>query len=265
MSMSVPSSGRAAVRRTARTHRALRSAGAGTLLCALVACAVGPNFHRPDAPRVSHYANGADPKSTIVAHGTAQAFDRDLPLDADWWQLFQSPSSTRWSAKRSSTIRDLPRLGQACTRARTTYAVDTGSSFRRSMPRSAPCANDIAPSTSARLERPFRRACSISSRLSPSSVSYALDVFGGQRRWSKDYMPKSRWRGPMNEPPTSPGRERRQYRRRLCRVCGGNCGHPAAGRASKATSRYRRRPGRAGTVPYSNVLSLESQLASYEA
>lgn len=263
--MSVPSSGRAAVRRTARTHRALRSAGAGTLLCALVACAVGPNFHRPDAPRVSHYANGADPKSTIVAHGTAQAFDRDLPLDADWWQLFQSP-------QLDAVVREALEHNQGLAAARASLhasqdnlrsgygiffpAVDAevGAVRERYSPIDIGPAGKTVPSGLFNL---FTLS---------SSVSYALDVFGGQRRLVE---------GLHAEVEVARADERATYLTLVANVANtvvASAAYAAEIAATRQLVELQKQQvdiadvqARAGTVPYSNVLSLESQLASYEA
>src|ERR1035438_4005329 len=60
------------------------------LLGVLGSCAVGPNFHRPNAPPVTHYANGADPSETATVDGSAQKFSPGAQLAADWWLLFGS-------------------------------------------------------------------------------------------------------------------------------------------------------------------------------
>src|ERR1700690_2742728 len=56
----------------------------------LSGCAVGPTFHRPAAPAVSHYSNGADPMETVAAAGVAQQFTPGAAVAADWWRLFHS-------------------------------------------------------------------------------------------------------------------------------------------------------------------------------
>jgi len=70
-----------------------------TLLVAFAAlassCAVGPNFHRPEAPANAGYAPAPLPDSSAAAPvhgGEVQHFiaGRDIPFE--WWQLFQSPA-----------------------------------------------------------------------------------------------------------------------------------------------------------------------------
>jgi NodT family efflux transporter outer membrane factor (OMF) lipoprotein len=58
-------------------------------------CAVGPRYHRPDAPTNAGYAPTPLPESSASAPihgGEAQRLisDRDIPFE--WWQLFQSPA-----------------------------------------------------------------------------------------------------------------------------------------------------------------------------
>jgi outer membrane protein TolC len=58
-------------------------------------CAVGPRYHRPEAPANAGYAPAPLPESsasTPIHGGEAQHLisGRDLPFE--WWQLFQSPA-----------------------------------------------------------------------------------------------------------------------------------------------------------------------------
>lgn len=57
------------------------------LSAASVACAVGPEFKRPDAPAVAQYTN--EPSSTVVAD-ESQRLTMGAELTAEWWTLFQS-------------------------------------------------------------------------------------------------------------------------------------------------------------------------------
>src|ERR1700689_3379078 len=58
-------------------------------------CAVGPRYHKPEAPANAGYAPAPLPESSAAAPvhgGEAQRLisDRDIPFE--WWQLFQSPA-----------------------------------------------------------------------------------------------------------------------------------------------------------------------------
>jgi NodT family efflux transporter outer membrane factor (OMF) lipoprotein len=64
-------------------------------LAGLVSCAVGPNFHKPPAPKDAGYTTAALPDataSTPVPGGDAQRFiaGQDVPLA--WWEAFGSPA-----------------------------------------------------------------------------------------------------------------------------------------------------------------------------
>jgi NodT family efflux transporter outer membrane factor (OMF) lipoprotein len=68
------------------------------LVTLLAGCAVGPDYHKPDAPANAAYALTALPDVTAaanVAGGEAQRLinDRDLPFE--WWELFQSEALNR--------------------------------------------------------------------------------------------------------------------------------------------------------------------------
>ena len=58
-------------------------------------CAVGPNFHKPEAPANAGYAPTSLPETSSSAQihgGEVQRFiaGRDIPFE--WWELFQSPA-----------------------------------------------------------------------------------------------------------------------------------------------------------------------------
>src|ERR1700722_708017 len=58
-------------------------------------CAVGPRYHRPEAPANAGYAPTPLPESSASAPvhgGEAQRLvsDRDIPFE--WWELFKSPA-----------------------------------------------------------------------------------------------------------------------------------------------------------------------------
>lgn len=72
---------------------ALRTAGVAAC-CLVSACAVGPDYKRPDLPNTNGYAPGPLPTETVSApgqHGAAQRFRTTQDIAADWWKMFQSP------------------------------------------------------------------------------------------------------------------------------------------------------------------------------
>lgn len=72
-------------------HRAHVAAAVSVLLSA---CAVGPDYKRPELPQATGYAPEALDASTASAPGLAgeaQHFDSGRDVAADWWTQFQSP------------------------------------------------------------------------------------------------------------------------------------------------------------------------------
>jgi len=64
------------------------------MLAALVGCAAGPDFKRPDAPVATSYTSSAVPQDTVAVEtlqGEAQKFVATKDIPFEWWTLFQSP------------------------------------------------------------------------------------------------------------------------------------------------------------------------------
>jgi outer membrane protein TolC len=60
---------------------------------AIAGCAVGPDFHRPEAPNTDKYTPTALPQETAAAPGmagTAQRFVGGQDIPVQWWTLFHS-------------------------------------------------------------------------------------------------------------------------------------------------------------------------------
>ncbi|WP_231877988.1 efflux transporter outer membrane subunit [Gluconobacter sp. DsW_056] len=77
--------------------RSLVSRHASFLLCltALSACAVGPDFHRPDLPKNAAYEG--QPLTATAGHGVAgatvpQQFQPGVDIPGQWWTVFGNPS-----------------------------------------------------------------------------------------------------------------------------------------------------------------------------
>ncbi|HQT25377.1 MAG TPA: efflux transporter outer membrane subunit [Burkholderiales bacterium] len=61
------------------------------LLAGMMAgCTVGPDFHRPESPKVTRYTEKPMPQQTAVAGGVAQHFSDKAAIPADWWTLYHS-------------------------------------------------------------------------------------------------------------------------------------------------------------------------------
>ncbi len=160
-------------------------AGIRTLLGSFVAfqlcitgCAVGPNFVRPEPPRVDRYTQGEKPTTTISAEGQAQHFEEAARVDADWWRLFNSPRLNALMKEAFSNNQTLQAaeasLRQSQENLRAGYGVflpqiDTGLGISRHKSSVV----SFSGSTVSNVFNLYTLA---------ATVSYALDIFGGQQR-----------------------------------------------------------------------------------
>jgi NodT family efflux transporter outer membrane factor (OMF) lipoprotein len=79
---------------TTAFHRYVCAALAGVATGA-AGCAVGPNFHKPQAPADAGYTTAPLPSATASANtpgGEAQRFDMGQDVPFKWWEAFGSPA-----------------------------------------------------------------------------------------------------------------------------------------------------------------------------
>lgn len=225
-------------------------------------CTVGPNFHRPAPPAVASYTYEGDPKRTPMAHGTAQDLSPDTALVADWWHLFGSPKLTTLV---NQALADNPGLQAAQASLQSSedqlhagYGIfypDIGIGAAASRERSAPVAEGLP------LSPGIFNVFSLS-----GSVSYVLDVFGGQRRAIE---------GLAAQRDLQRATLQATYLTLVSNVVDGVVAAAAYRAEIGATQeliglqreqvRLALVQSQAGTAHYSTVLSLQSQLASTEA
>jgi NodT family efflux transporter outer membrane factor (OMF) lipoprotein len=141
-------------------------------------CSVGPDFVRPGPPQGERYTNQPMPPSTVPADGQAQHFEPGTQIAADWWHLF---NSSQIDALVKEAIADNPSLqaAQASLRQsqenlRAGYGVfypqlDAGAGATREKFSAA----SIGQGSSSRIFNLYTLS---------GTVTYALDVFGGDRR-----------------------------------------------------------------------------------
>ncbi len=229
-------------------------------LC-LAGCAVGPNYVRPDAPKSAGYVAGPAPQATAVADGLAQRF-AEGKLAADWWRLFQNP---KVDALVAQSLADNPTLQSAqATLRQSQYLLKAGYGV-------------FSPQLSGNLGatreqfNPLQigspEPTSVFNLFSVSaSVSYALDIWGGDRRQVESLRAQ---------------RDAQRYNvLGSYLVLAGNVVDTAIALASyraqiqatddlialeKDQVSVTKAQAQAGTVPYANVLSMQSELASTEA
>lgn len=241
----------------ASMRRCLAAAALG-----LSGCAVGPDFVRPEAPGVTRYTPGPAPRTTVAAAGRAQTFTEGARIAADWWRLFGSP---KLDAIVAQSLADNPTLQAAEASLRRSQdnlragygvffpSIDAGAGVGRE--RSNPAALGSS------------QPASVFNLLTLSaSVSYTLDVWGGNRRALEGL-------GAQVEA------DRVTVLGTYLMLSGNAVNAVIAQAAYRAQIQATRdlvtfekqqihvaeAQVQAGTVPQSNVLSLRSQLASTEA
>ena len=144
----------------------------------LTSCMVGPDFIKPKAPAVERYTQNALPNETMIADGLMQHFELGAKVNADWWRLFKS---TQLNILVSKALANNLTLQSAQANLRQSQAnlqagygvffpqVDAGFTSVRQQFSPARFGNNSA-STIFNLYT------------FSTTVSYTLDVFGGERR-----------------------------------------------------------------------------------
>jgi NodT family efflux transporter outer membrane factor (OMF) lipoprotein len=149
----------------------------------LTACAVGPNFRPPAAPRTSSFTPpGSLPAITPAAPvpgGDAQRFVDGLDIPGEWWTLFKSPELNALIARGLAHSPTLEAAQAALRQANETLAAERGS-FLPSLSGQYQAERERASGA----EFGLPQAGSLLYTLNSASVnvSYTLDAFGGIRR-----------------------------------------------------------------------------------
>ncbi|RKU04502.1 ABC transporter permease [Burkholderia sp. Nafp2/4-1b] len=173
--------------RTSRAARRSTLAAAALLVTALLVagCAVGPDFRAPDAPATQHYTRDEAPTTTAGTGGPAgdaQTFAPAAHTLQRWWTRFGSEPLNRLV---DTAWQNSPTLAEARARldeARQNHAAQAGATM---LPR-------VDANLSATREKVDVAAFGLPANVpnpgpftlydASVSVSYALDVFGGNRR-----------------------------------------------------------------------------------
>lgn len=219
----------------------------------LVGCAVGPNFKRPEAPADRRFTAEPVPAST-----GGQRFTDGDRLAADWWRLFRS---ARLDALVAEARAHNPGLASAeATLRKSENALRAGYGiFSPQVDASLAASRQQATPARFGIQSPptVFNLFTLS-----ATVSYALDLWGGQRRTVESLRAQAE--------------AQRDQLLGAQLVLSGNLVNTviaaAAYRAEIDTTRslialeedqvrLTRAQAQAGTIPYTNLLALESQLA----
>jgi len=233
-----------------------------SLFC-MIGCTVGPDFVRPEPPRIEHYTSGSQPGATIAADGQAQRFEEGARIVSDWWRLF---NSSKLDAIIKEAMTNNPNLQAAQASLR-----QSQDNLRAGYGVFYPQVNAGFDATRQKLSQASLGGSSANSTIFnlytlTATVSYALDIFGGERRAVEGLQAQVDFQ--------------RYTVLGTYLTLSGNIVNTVIARAAyseeiKATEQtiafekeqvtITEVQAQAGTVPYSSVLSIRSQLAATEA
>ncbi len=225
-------------------------------------CAVGPDFVRPKPPAVSRYTQGKQPTETVSADGQAQVFEYGANITEDYWRMFKSPplnAMIREAIEENPGLQSAQaRLRQSQENLRAGYGVffpQIGGSFDATRQKFSP--QKFGSSSPSNIFNLFTAS---------ATISYVLDVFGGQRRTIESLSAQV---------------DQQNYTTQAAYLTlTGNIVNAAIAQAAyraeieaseqiisfeKELVELTETQAQAGTVPYVNVLSLKSQLLATEA
>lgn len=144
----------------------------------LAGCMVGPDYHRPDAPKGDHYT--AQPIQTVIGQGSdAQHLVAGMDVPAQWWTLFQSPQLDALIRQSLKANPGLAAAQAALRQAQEAQAAGKGALF----PQVAADYNVQRQRVAGTLASPTAsNAWYYTLHTAQLEVSWAPDLFGGNRR-----------------------------------------------------------------------------------
>jgi len=149
----------------------------------LSACAVGPNFKAPPAPRTPGFvAPGQLPAQISAAPAASdqpQRFVEDLDIQGQWWTLFQSPELNALIGRGLANSPTLEAAAAALRQANETLAAQRGA-FYPSVSGTLGAQRQKVPGVS--FGAPQAGSIIYTLNNAAVNVSYTLDAFGGIRR-----------------------------------------------------------------------------------
>ena len=149
----------------------------------LAGCTVGPYYHSPAPPSVPTYTPDNQPAATASspgAEGSSQQISTTADIPAQWWRLFRSPELDRLVRE---ALANSPTLAQASARLKEAQEEANARTGQTKYP-------NVSASISAQREQVDLAAFGVPFPSPPPfgllngsvAVSYALDLFGANRR-----------------------------------------------------------------------------------
>jgi outer membrane protein TolC len=158
---------------------------AGVLGATLAACAVGPDFKRPEPPSAAGYGKApaqGQTAATDSAAGSAQRFAAGMDIPGQWWTLFQSPKLNHLIEQALKANPDIGAAQAALRQAHELYSAQWTGYFPSvqgnfSGTRAKNAVGTVANPTSLPQSNPYYTLYT-----AQLTLSYVPDLFGGTRR-----------------------------------------------------------------------------------
>lgn len=148
------------------------------LIVLLAGCTVGPDFIRPKPPSSDHYNFGGDPSKTASAGGQSQRLLHGIGPVEHWWKLFNSKELNELVAEGMINNVTLQAAQASLRQSEDNLKAGYGIFYPQISVALDPSRQKFSPARFG-----SNAAGSIFNLVTLSaSVSYALDVFGGERR-----------------------------------------------------------------------------------
>ena len=174
-----------------RLQRALRAAaavairhcpnGAVALSLVLSACAVGPDFTPPPAPPAAGYTPESHPSATAssdVPGGSAQKFDLGRDIPGEWWRIFHSAALDDLIAEALKANPNLQAAQAALWQAKENLYAQAGKLLPQADANASAERQQFSPAAFGQAGPPDL----FNLYQATINVSYAPDIFGGERR-----------------------------------------------------------------------------------
>ena len=190
-----------AMKASSPLHRDGGRKGKASLLTVLLSatllasgCAVGPDFLRPKAPDVTGYtpeplAEKTASASTTAGEAQAFALGRDIP--GQWWTLFRSEPLNRLVEQSLKANPDIRAAEAALRQARENLYAEQGSLFPSVDGQLLAERQRITGATQGRVGT----ITTFNLYRASVDVSYALDLFGGERRLIEAQAAQAEYQG----------------------------------------------------------------------
>jgi NodT family efflux transporter outer membrane factor (OMF) lipoprotein len=232
------------------------------MIALLGGCAVGPDFVRPASPDTDRYTRERMPSATIAADGQMQQFISGAAITNDWWRLFKSE---QLNALVQQAISNNPTL-QASEASLRHSQDNLRAGYGVFFPQVA-AGLDVRRERTAASQQGAQAAGTIFNLVTLSgTISYALDVFGGERRTVEGLRAQTDYQRYESIA------ARLTLSANVVNTCIARAAYAAQIRATGQLIELENQQlhitetqVRAGTVPYANVLSIRSLIAANEA